>query len=54
MTIWSKATLLLIKAQWNKPKIQMFGVVALVKAENFTNLLDLQSVIEHEFIHMKN
>lgn len=31
----------------------MFGEVALVK-EIFTNLLDLQSVIELGFIHMKN
>lgn len=32
----------------------MLGVVALVKAENFTNFLDRQIVIEFGFIHMKN
>lgn len=32
----------------------MFGIVALLKAENFTNFLDLRSVIELGFIHMKN
>lgn len=32
----------------------MFGVVGLVKAEDFTNFLDLQSVTELGFIHIKN
>lgn len=31
----------------------MFGVVGLVKAEDFTNFLDLQSVTELGFIHIK-
>lgn len=32
----------------------MFGVVALVKAENSTNLLDLQSVKKLRFVYIKS
>jgi len=40
--------------QWDKSGILMFGLVALVKAENSRNLLDLQSVKELEFIYIKS